>query len=230
MTWPESHQGIQQLGLDPRASIPAQCSSQRHCSPWLGTYQNWANTRINTSGKESACQCRRLKRLKRHRFDPWVRKIPWRRAWQPSPVFLPGESHGQTEPSRLQSIRSQRVGHDEASWHAHMYHDKDWVGLGVWSPLVQRHPPECATLSRSPFPPYCCKRSPTLHLILYFCFLPGLSAKHQGLSVGFIYSCLLEVLLMYTFQFPKCWKIYWYTFFFFFPCSLLQSHSQNNSF
>ena len=31
----------------------------------------------------------------RHGFDPWVRKIPWKRAWQPAPVFLPGESHGQ---------------------------------------------------------------------------------------------------------------------------------------
>ena len=28
-------------------------------------------------------------------FDPWIGKIPWRRAWQPTPVFLPGESHGQ---------------------------------------------------------------------------------------------------------------------------------------
>ena len=28
-------------------------------------------------------------------FDPWVRKIPWRREWQPTPVFLPGECHGQ---------------------------------------------------------------------------------------------------------------------------------------
>ena len=28
-------------------------------------------------------------------FDPWVRKIPWRREWQPTPVFLPGESQGQ---------------------------------------------------------------------------------------------------------------------------------------
>ena len=28
-------------------------------------------------------------------FDPWVGKIPWRRAWQPTPVFLPRESHGQ---------------------------------------------------------------------------------------------------------------------------------------
>ena len=27
---------------------------------------------------------------------PWVRKVPWRRAWQPTPVFLPGESHGQS--------------------------------------------------------------------------------------------------------------------------------------
>ena len=44
------------------------------------------------SGKETACQCRRCKRC---RFDLWVWKIPWRRAWQPTPVFLPGEAHGQ---------------------------------------------------------------------------------------------------------------------------------------
>ena len=37
---------------------------------------------------------RDTRRPKRPRFDPWVRKIPWR-AWQPTPVFLPGESHGQ---------------------------------------------------------------------------------------------------------------------------------------
>ena len=49
------------------------------------------------SGKEHTCQC---KRCKRHMFDPWVGKIPWRRALhppveQPTPVSLPGESHGQ---------------------------------------------------------------------------------------------------------------------------------------
>ena len=43
------------------------------------------------SGKEPTCQCRRQKRC---RFDPWVGKIPWRRTLQPTPVFLPGESHG----------------------------------------------------------------------------------------------------------------------------------------
>ena len=44
------------------------------------------------SGKEPTCQCRRLKTCG---FDPWVGKIPWKMAWQPTPVFLPGESHGQ---------------------------------------------------------------------------------------------------------------------------------------
>ena len=42
------------------------------------------------SSREPACQCRRHKRCG---FDPWVRKISWRRAWQPTPVFWPGEFH-----------------------------------------------------------------------------------------------------------------------------------------
>ena len=44
------------------------------------------------SGKESSCQCRSHKR---HWFDPWVGKIPWRREWQPVLVFWPGKFHGQ---------------------------------------------------------------------------------------------------------------------------------------
>ena len=44
------------------------------------------------SGKEPSCQCRRCKRSG---FNPWVRKIPWRKAQQPTPVFLPGEFNGQ---------------------------------------------------------------------------------------------------------------------------------------
>ena len=42
--------------------------------------------------KEPACLCRGPKR---HSFDPWVGMIPWRRKGQPTPGFLPGESHGQ---------------------------------------------------------------------------------------------------------------------------------------
>ena len=45
-------------------------------------------------------------------FDPWVGKIPWRRAWQPIPVFLPGESPWTEDPGGLQSIASQKVEHD----------------------------------------------------------------------------------------------------------------------
>ena len=45
-----------------------------------------------TSGKKPTYQCRRCKR---YRFYHWVGKIPWRRAWQPTPVFLPGKSHRQ---------------------------------------------------------------------------------------------------------------------------------------
>ena len=42
------------------------------------------------SDKESACQCRRHRRCG---LDPWIGKIPWRREWQPTLVFLPGKSH-----------------------------------------------------------------------------------------------------------------------------------------
>ena len=44
------------------------------------------------SGKEPTYQC---SRCERHGFSSWVGKIPWKRAWQLTPVFLPGESHGQ---------------------------------------------------------------------------------------------------------------------------------------
>ena len=50
-------------------------------TPWLKT--------SSLSSNEFAC------RYRRHRFNPWVGKVPWRRAWQPTPVFLLRESHGQ---------------------------------------------------------------------------------------------------------------------------------------
>ena len=42
----------------------------------------------------NAGDLRDIKGIRHPGFDPWVGKIPWRRAWQPTPVFLPGESHG----------------------------------------------------------------------------------------------------------------------------------------
>ena len=62
----------------------------------------------HTSGKEPNCRCRRLKR---YGFHPWVRKIPWRRKWQPTPVFLPGKSNGQRT---LEGYSPW--GHKESDW------------------------------------------------------------------------------------------------------------------
>ena len=57
------------------------------------------------SGKESTGQCRRCG------FDPWVEKIPWRRKWQPTSVFLPGEVP-RTEEHGGYSSSGRRVGYD----------------------------------------------------------------------------------------------------------------------
>ena len=58
------------------------------------------------SGRESACQCRRC------RFNPWVGKIPWRRKWQPTPIFLSRKSHGQRSLVGYSPWGYKRVGHN----------------------------------------------------------------------------------------------------------------------
>ena len=59
---------------------------------FLGFFICRGRVGASASGKEPACQRRRSKT---HEFNPWVGKIPGTRVWQPTPVFLPGESHGQ---------------------------------------------------------------------------------------------------------------------------------------
>ena len=88
---------LQELGFPPTGSsisVPASNvaihweGSEDHLGLGL-TLEGFVD---GASHKESTCQCRRCKKWE---FDPWVRKIPWKRAWQPTPVFLPGEFHGQ---------------------------------------------------------------------------------------------------------------------------------------
>ena len=67
------------------------------------------------SGKEPACQCRRRKRLG---FDPWVGKIPWRRAWQPTPVILPRESHGHRSLAGYSPWGPEESDTTKATWRA----------------------------------------------------------------------------------------------------------------
>ena len=61
------------------------------------------------SGKESTCQYRRHMR---QGFNPWVGKIPWRRKWQPIPVFLLGKSYGPRSPAGYSPQGHKRVRHD----------------------------------------------------------------------------------------------------------------------
>ena len=75
----------------------------------------------------SSKDCLLWKSCKRHRFDPWVGKIPCRRERQSTPVFLAGKTHGQRNLMGYSPYkRSQRVGHDwvtELNWteHNHIY-------------------------------------------------------------------------------------------------------------
>ena len=72
---------------------------------FLSSFLRWVK------GKDSACQCRRCE------FDHWVGKIPWRRKWLPTPVLLPGQSHGQGS-LHVAVHGLQRVRHDLATEHA----------------------------------------------------------------------------------------------------------------
>ena len=57
-----------------------------------------------------------MQQTQRHRFDPWVGEIPWRRTWQPTPVFLPGKSHGQRS-----LLGYSPCGHKESDTAEHMH-------------------------------------------------------------------------------------------------------------
>ena len=80
---------------------------------WIELFTTYAHFSMGfpggSDGKESVLQCGTPG------FDPWVRKIPWRRKWKPTPVFLPGEFHGQREPGGLHPMGSPRVRHDWAT-------------------------------------------------------------------------------------------------------------------
>ena len=92
------HNGLPQVTLPLCLDVKPHCFCSGLCPP----VDHYRKEKIDTSppppllvlsGKEHACQCRRHKR---HKFDPWISKRPWRRKWQPTPVFLPGGYHGQS--------------------------------------------------------------------------------------------------------------------------------------
>ena len=90
---------------------PNPCKIPLHLLLWLAIMpithpRQWPGACSTPTGLSPSCQ-----RCQRCRFDPWVRKNPWRRAWQPTPVFLPEGSHGQRSLAGYMS-KGQRVRHD----------------------------------------------------------------------------------------------------------------------
>ena len=82
---------------------------------WKCLYLNFMGFPGGISGKVPAHQCRRCKRCG---FDPWVRKIPWRRAWWPTPVFLPGGYHGQRSLAGCTPEGCKELDTTDVTWHA----------------------------------------------------------------------------------------------------------------
>ena len=95
------------LGLDGKDTF--QCSLWSKTKRHLGVGNHHMGLHWWLSDKESTCQCRR------HRFNPWVRKIPWRRKWQPTQAVLPGKSHGQGSLVISSPGSHRRVGHGLAT-------------------------------------------------------------------------------------------------------------------
>ena len=98
-----------------RAAVHGVKKSQTSLSDWT-ELKGWG-------GKESACQCRRHKRCK---FNPWIGKIPWRKKWQPTPVFLPGQFHGQRSLVGYSLWGCKELDMTEQSTHTCMH---NWITL-----------------------------------------------------------------------------------------------------
>ena len=114
------------------------------------------------SGEEPVCQCRRQE------LDPWARKIPWRREWQPTPVLLPGEAHGQRSlagysPWGLKESDMTLLGGTK-------FHPQSWVLTQPWFSLMTLgRPPGSATptwlvVSQAQFPTHISGLSYFIHL------------------------------------------------------------------
>ena len=133
-----------------------------------------------TSGKEPTYQCRRWKRCG---FDPWAGTIPWKRAWQPTPVFLPGEFHGENslagynpwgqkeldKTGQLSFYLSGGASGKESScqWRRHKRREFDpWVGKILWrrnwQPTPKFLPGEShGQRNLAGYSPWCCKELDT---------------------------------------------------------------------
>ena len=88
-----------------------------------------------SDSKECACNARDLSSI-----PAWIRRIPWRSEWLPTPVFLewyPGESSWTEEPGGLQSMGSQSVGYDRVTKHAQQTYI--WIQRALYGNCLEEH-------------------------------------------------------------------------------------------
>ena len=143
--------------------------AQRKKSPII----NWWVSPLGSDSKESACQYRRCER---HRFNTWVRKISWRRAWQP---LLAGEFHGQRSlaaysPAAAKSLQSCPTVCDP----------RDGSPPGSPVPgILQARTPECVAISFSNAWKWKVKGKSLSHVRLFA--TPWTAAYQAPLSMGF---------------------------------------------
>ena len=138
------------------------------------------------TGKEATCQC---KRHWRHKFDPWVRKLPWRRKWQPTPVFVPGESHEQRSLAGYVHgvIKSQtQLSTHTLTWHV-SYNIRDLQYVQFSSFFV------CANLLYTLLLHYCILQ---INCKIAFCIIPYYYAKQ--LSIFYWYLNNDKILKIYS--------------------------------
>ena len=80
-----------------------------HSAPWwwarIAPLNKWEGFPGGSAVKGFACQARDA--CRRCVFEPWVRKVPWRRKWQPTLVVLPGKSHGQRSPATVRGVTKE---------------------------------------------------------------------------------------------------------------------------
>ena len=132
MTWSPSHNhlSLPTHPSHPKAQSQLVGSTKLYLSRFMSCYPLSDRTQLPSAtalspvltlyvpggakSKEPACQHRRHKRC---RFSPWVGKIPWRRKWQPSLVFLPGKSHGQRSLAGYSPWGCKESDMTEVTWH-----------------------------------------------------------------------------------------------------------------
>ena len=133
------------------------------------------------SGKEPACQCRRP------RFKPWVGKFPWRRKWQPTPVFLPGKSHGQRSLAGYSPWGRRRVEPDLVTEHA-----------------CQRLSLSTVVLNKTLCPQSLCS-SPVSELLWRLCYITQVNGLAQSLVNIYWWSTTMTYFDFALFHF-KCFQ------------------------